>query len=246
MRPRSQRRGRRRQPAARAETVPVAELQRYPVWDRPTRLIHLGLVVLLPVLLLSVHVDWIPVVVHLWTGYLLLALLLLRLGWGLAGSESARFACFVGGPVAVGAYLPRLVSRRPTRWPGHNPIGALYVVVILVLLLGASVSGLFYENWGDWRGPLAERVGRSTSLWLSDLHGLLQWPILALISVHIAVVLGYRAFKDEDRIGPMFGSGRIRLESDPRLSFAPWRRALLIAVTAALAIALLLRFGPIA
>jgi cytochrome b len=207
---------------------------------------HLGLVLLLPILLLSVHVDEVPVAVHLWSGYLLLALLLLRLVWGLAGSDSARFARFLGGPAAVGAYLPRLISRRPTRWPGHNPIGALYVIVILVLLLAASVSGLFYENWGDWRGPLAERVDRSTALWLSDLHGLLQWPILTLVSIHIAVVLGYRLLKDEDRIGPMFGSGRIRLESDPRLSFAPRRRALLLAVSAALAIALLLRFGPIA
>lgn len=246
MRRMSQRRGTRRSPAASAEAAPAPQMPRYPVWDRPTRLMHLGLLTVLPIVLLSVHIDWIPVVVHLWTGYLLLALLLLRLVWGMTGSESARFARFVAGPTAVLAYLPRLVSRRPTRWPGHNPIGALYVIAILALLLAASVSGLFYESWGDWRGPLAERAARSSSLWLSDLHGLLQWPIMALIVIHVAVVLAYRAVKGEDRIGPMFGSGRMRLESDPGFSFAPQSRALLVAVIVALMIALLLRFGPVA
>ncbi len=221
------------------------ELQTYPVWDVATRLMHLSLVVLLVLLISSVYLSWVPVAVHLWSGYLLLVVLLLRLGWGVFGSDSARFARFVGGPAAIRAYLPRLLSRRPTRWPGHNPIGALYVVAITALLLGASITGLFYENWGEWRGPLAERVSRTQVLWLSDLHSILQWPILALISIHVGAVLGYRLFKSDDRIGPMFGRGRIRLESDPGLGFVSMGRAGLLLVLALLAVLAVLWFGPV-
>lgn len=241
------RRSRRRatHPEADAGRRSALELQSYRVWDLPTRLIHLGLVVVLSIVLLSVHLALIPVVVHLGSGYMLLALLLLRLALGIVGSDSARFGRFVGGPAAIRAYLPRLLSRRPTRWPGHNPVGALYVIAILALLLAASVTGLYYENWGEWRGPLAERVSRSTVVRLSDLHGLLQWPILALVLTHVSVVLGYRLLKSDDRIGPMFGRGRLLLESDPGLAFVRLRRALMLAILAVLLVLGLMCFGPV-
>lgn len=206
---------------------------------------HLGLLLLLLTILLSVHVAWVPVAVHLWAGYLLLGLLLVRIAWGLVGSDSARFMRFIGGLSAIRSYWPRLWSRQPSLWPGHNPIGALYVVAILLLLLAACLSGLFVESWGDWRGPLAERVSRAAAIRLSDLHSLLQWPILGLVAFHVGVVLAYRLLKSEDRIGAMFGNGRLPLERDPGFRRVGAGRALVLAVIAALLILVLLRFGPI-
>lgn len=229
-----------------AAQTPSSATTLYPVWDRPTRLIHLGLLLLFPTTLLSVHIESMPIALHLWAGYLLLVLILVRLVWGMVGSDSARFARFVAGPGSIRRYWPRLLSRQPTHWPGHNPIGALYIVAILGLLLLACITGLFFEGWGDWRGPLAERVTRVSAIRLSDLHRLLQWPIVALVTIHIAVVLAYRWLKAENRIAAMFGNGQLKLRSDPGFRFVGTRRALGLAAVSGLLIVALLRFGPVA
>ncbi|MDT8409267.1 MAG: cytochrome b/b6 domain-containing protein [Wenzhouxiangellaceae bacterium] len=199
---------------------------RYRVWDLPTRISHFLIAGLFVLLFVTGQFDWLPSVVHLWAGYLLLAVLLFRIHWGFFGAESARFSGFLAGPRAWMAYLPALLSRRPTLWAGHNPVGGLFVVTVLVLLLALCVTGLFFESWGEVRGPLAERVSRKLAIGLSDLHDVLRWPVLGLVIVHVAATLGYRMFKSEDRIGPVFGDGRLELDKPPSLRFVPAARAL--------------------
>lgn len=217
----------------------------YPVWDLPVRLLHGLIAGLFMVLTVTGLVERTPGYIHVWAGYLLLAAVLVRLVWGLVGSDSALFTRFVRGPRAVLGYLPRLVSTRPTRWPGHNPIGALYVVAVLALLLMACITGLFFESWAAVRGPLAERVPRSVAISMSDWHGVLLWPILALVTVHVLVTLGYRVFKSEDRIGAIFGDGRVELERDPGMRFAATRRAVLTTAVALLMVTALAWLGPV-
>jgi len=231
--------------AGRHKQAAAPRALRYPVWDLPVRLLHGLIALLVTVLVVTGLVERTSGQVHVWAGYLLLAALLVRLVWGIVGSDSARFIRFVRGPRAILDYLPRLLSTRPTRWPGHNPIGALYVVVILGLLLAACVTGLFFESWAEVRGPLAERVSRALAVRLSDWHGVLLWPILVLVAVHVAVTLGYWIFKSEDRIGPIFGDGRLELEHDPGLRLAMTRRALWVSVAAALVVLALGWLGPV-
>ncbi|WP_439955345.1 hypothetical protein, partial [Klebsiella pneumoniae] len=70
---------------------------------------------------------WMPW--HARAGQGIAALLVLRLTWGLWGSRYARFTEFWPAPTRVAAYLSG-------RWQGlgHNPLGALSVVAVLVLL----------------------------------------------------------------------------------------------------------------
>ena len=223
----------------------AAGTARYPVWDLPVRLLHGLIAGLFTILAVTGLVERTPGHIHLWAGYLLLVAVLVRLMWGFVGSDSALFSRFVRGPRAVLGYLPRLVSTRPTRWPGHNPIGALYVVAVLALLLMVCITGLFFESWAEVRGPLAERVPRSMAISMSDWHGVLLWPTLALVCVHVLVTLGYRVFKSEDRIGPIFGDGRVELEHDPGIGLAAPRRALWIAVISVIAVAAVVWIGPL-
>ena len=231
--------------AGDADRNTAAETARYPIWDLPVRLLHSLMAGLFIVLTATGLIERNPGYIHLWAGYLLLAVVLIRLIWGFVGSESALFPRFVRGPRAVLGYLPRLFSTRPTRWPGHNPVGALYVVAVLGLLLMACITGLFYESWAEVRGPLAERVPRSVAISMSDWHGVLLWPILALVGIHVLVTLGYRIFKAEDRIGPIFSDGRVELERDPGIRLAAPRRALWTTVAALLAVVALVWFGPV-
>lgn len=231
-------------PSARRQDV-GADLPRRRVWDLPTRVMHWLMIVLFGMLAWT-GLSHAQPELHLWAGYLLLVVVLTRLLWGVIGSDSARFVRFVRGPRAVAGYIPLLLSRRPTRWPGHNPVGALYVVLILALLLASCLTGLFFESWAEVRGPLAERVPRAWAIALSDWHGALLWPMLALVTVHILVTVAYWLFKGENRIGPILIDGRVRLERDPDFRVASIPVVYLAGFAATLAVALVAWIGPVA
>lgn len=238
------RRGRR--PGPRPSQAPTAPTpSSYPVWDWPTRLSHWLIAVLFALLFVGGHFGIGPVAAHLWLGYVLLVVLLFRIGWGLVGSDSARFSRMLPSPRALLSYLPRLFSRRRSEHMGHNPAGALSSLLLIGLLLLQSVTGLFVETWGDWRGPLAERVSRDTMLLMTDLHDLLRWPLLVIVTVHLLAVLGYLLFKREDRITPIFIHGRLPATEDPGLRQQGLGRAAVVLILSVLPVALILWLGPI-
>lgn len=207
---------------------------RYPVWDWPTRLCHWGLVIGLFAQFASGLFGWLPMSSHLWLGYGLLVVVLFRLIWGFVGSDSARFRQFLHGPAAVAAYLRSLGSRQPTRWPGHNPLGGWSSLALLVLTLLQSITGLFSTRRGEIEGPLVHLLSREAASWLDDLHGMLHWPLLLLVLVHIAAGFWYLLRKRENRIAPIFGDGRLHLDADPMLRTSGTVRALVVLVIALL------------
>ena len=101
------------------------------LWDGPVRLVHWLLVALIAFSWWSSedHLNW-----HRWSGYAILGLVLFRIYWGFAGSGAALFSSFVKGPKVVVGYARTLFSREPSTTPGHNPIGALSIVAILLVL----------------------------------------------------------------------------------------------------------------
>lgn len=143
------------------------------------------------------------------------------------------------------AYIPVLLSRKHSNWPGHNPMGALSSLSLWALLSISCMSGLFIESWGDHRGPLADRVGRNVNLFMTDLHSLVQWPLYALIAIHMLAAFWYLLFKREDRIGPIFGQGRIFLPTSVKLDPASNRRALIVLAASLAMVGAITFLGPI-
>jgi len=156
------------------------------VWDLPIRLFHWLLAALIAFSWWSVHhhhTDW-----HIWSGCGILTLLIFRLLWGLFGSSTARFSSFVRGPRAVAAYLGG-------RWTGlgHNPLGALSVLALLVAVAIQVGLGLISEDEdGIFMGPLARLVSTDTSDKARDIHELWFNMILALVALHVAAIIFYR------------------------------------------------------
>lgn len=214
------------------------------VWDLPVRASHWAIMLLFAWQFLTGHFGWLPGV-HLWTGYLLLAVLAFRVAWGLVGTRSARFGPMLVSLRDLPAAAAALLQRQPGRQAGHNPLGALSVLLMLVLLLAQSVTGLFVETWGDVRGPLAERIARDTALWMGDLHSLLRWPVLALVLVHVGAGFWHLWWKRENRIAAILGDGRLRLPRDPGIEPAGSGRALAALLLSLVAIAAIAVFGPI-
>jgi cytochrome b len=177
------------------------------VWDLPTRLFHWLLAGLIGFSWWSAkyhYLDW-----HIWSGCAILTLLIFRLLWGLVGSSTARFASFVRGPRAVREYLGG-------RWTGigHNPLGALSVLVLLAAVAIQVGLGLIAQDEdGIYTGPLYRLVSSDTSDLARELHE--DWfnVILALIGLHVTAIVYYR-WRGRKLTMPMITG---RAELDPGL-----------------------------
>jgi cytochrome b len=201
------------------------------VWDLPTRLFHWAIVLLVGFSWLSQELDWMDW--HKLSGYAVLTLLLFRLAWGVVGSETARFRQFLASPRAALRHLADLPRREPDLQVGHNAAGGWMVLVLLLLLAVQVGTGLFANDDVLTEGPLAETVDKSTSDWLSHIHGVNFTLIAIAVAAHVLAVLTYAVLKRHDLVRPML-TGRKRLPADlppPRMA-SPWL-ALLLVVAAA-------------
>jgi len=191
------------------------------LWDGPVRLTHWLLVGLIAFCWWSAkdHLDW-----HLWSGEAVLGLVIFRVWWGFAGGGAARFSSFVKGPRTTLAYLGGLPKRDASLTPGHNPLGALSILAILLLLATQVVSGLFAVDVdGLDSGPLSDKVSFDTGRWWAGIHHQAWTALEVLIVLHLAAIAFYLVWKRTNLIGPMI-TGRRMLPSDPGLDRAPaWR-----------------------
>jgi cytochrome b len=189
---------------------PPASPPRIRVWDVPTRLTHWLLVVLVVFSWWTAEtsrMEW-----HRWSGYTLLGLVIFRIYWGLAGSSTARFAEFVRGPRSIASYLKG--SRAVTA--GHNPLGALSVMMLLVLLATQAGLGLFAVDVdGIESGPLSTFVSFEAGRAAADWHETTFNVLSALIVLHIAAVIYYALVRKEALIAAMVHGKRAYPEPQP-------------------------------
>ncbi len=205
------------------------------VWDAPIRLFHWGIVALLCVSWISVENGWMQI--HLLSGYTVLASLLFRLAWGVAGSDTARFTSFLRSPIAGLRHLRQFLRREPDLEMGHNAAGGWAVLILLLLLIVQVGTGLFANTFDDLdiNGPLATYVARRTSNRLTGIHAFNFNLILAAIGMHLAAIASYWALKGQNLLWPMF-TGKKRLPEamrPPRLG-SPLLAALIFAAAASL------------
>ncbi|TDO15292.1 MULTISPECIES: cytochrome b/b6 domain-containing protein [Halomonas] len=113
------------------------------VWDPVVRLFHWSLVVAFTVAYFSAEEEG---MVHLYSGYIVLALIVVRVIWGVVGSRHARFADFVRPPGEVFAYLRGLVSGKPRHYLGHNPAGGWMILALLMGLFVVTLSGVMLDT----------------------------------------------------------------------------------------------------
>jgi len=123
------------------------------VWDPFIRIFHWSLVVAFSIAYLSGEDESL---LHIYSGYAVLGLVVFRLLWGIVGTEYARFSNFIYSPGALVRYLKSLIERKPLYYVGHNPAAGLMVVALLLCLLVVSVSGLKVYAIEEGRGPLAQ------------------------------------------------------------------------------------------
>ena len=145
-----------------------------PVWDRFVRVFHWSLLALLLIALFS-HGGLLDL--HRLAGYGVIALVAMRIIWGFVGSRYARFASFVPTPAGLAHYLAQMLRGREPPTIGHNPAGAVMILLLLAVISAVSITGLLLDTqtYRDYRPLHAWHDG------LTDL-------LLVLAAIHVVGV----------------------------------------------------------
>ena len=225
---------------------PSSVPRRIVIWDLPIRAFHWVVAVLVVFSYVAGKVgggwmEW-----HLRSGYAILALLVFRLAWGVAGSANARFVHFVRGPKAAMEYVASLRSGRVPVLAGHNPLGGWMVLFLLAILAAQVGTGLFADDEIATQGPLAAKVSEALVARMTALHSLNSWIIAGAVAFHVAAVLFYQWKIGIDLIGPMVRGWReaadgIAIQEPKR---APLLLAIVLLAAAAAAVYLLVVIYP--
>ncbi|OIP16938.1 MAG: cytochrome B [Comamonadaceae bacterium CG_4_9_14_3_um_filter_60_33] len=144
------------------------------VWDAPTRVFHWLLALCFAGAYLTADFDRL-LGVHLTLGYTMLGLVAFRLAWGLIGTRYARFANFLRSPKEVARYAGHLLSSKAEHPVGHNPLGSVSIVLMLLSTLFIVLSGWLYVSGGP---KLIKEFHEGTAAFM-----------LAVVAVHVAGVL---------------------------------------------------------
>lgn len=144
------------------------------VWDPFVRIFHWSLVGLFAFSYLTGD-EW--KTAHIVSGYLIAALLALRVVWGLIGTEHARFANFIHSPVTILAFLADTARLRAKRYLGHNPAGGAMVIALLLAITGIVSTGYMMTTDAFWGIK-----------WVGETHEVLVNVTLGLIALHVAGV----------------------------------------------------------
>lgn len=160
------------------------EHDRVKVWDLPLRLFHWTLVVAIALALLSSEEGsglnkW-----HVLSGWVAGLLIVFRMIWGVVGGEHSRFSDFIR-PSRIGRHVSGLVGGRREPSLGHNPLGAVAVVVLLALVAGTVWTGAF-------GGEAAE-----------EFHEVLGWTLLVMVVIHVLAVIVMSRLERENLVRAM-------------------------------------------
>ncbi|WP_162818093.1 cytochrome b/b6 domain-containing protein [Aquirhabdus parva] len=176
------------------------------IWDLPTRLFHWLLVIAIIGGFISEKFNAMDL--HRQFGITIGGLLVFRLMWGIIGARHSRFTAFFPTPKRLKLYIEG-------KWTaeGHNPFGALAVLLLLGILMIQVATGLFSNDDSTFFGPLAELINKEISDRLTHVHRFLEYLILGWIIVHLIAISIHVWIKKHPIIRPMITGGKSHSES---------------------------------
>ncbi|MEK7989830.1 MAG: cytochrome b/b6 domain-containing protein, partial [Thiotrichaceae bacterium] len=175
------------------------------VWDIPIRVFHWSIVLLIGLQWWSsYHFDdyaWL----HQIGGYGILILVLFRILWGFFGSYHSRFEDFIYPTYRILHYASVMIQLKPPAYVGHNPLGGLSIILLLLCLLIQVVTGLFVFNENiAIQGVLSNWISVELSQKILLIHKVNFDILLILGAIHVLAVFFYLIVKRENLVKPMF------------------------------------------
>ncbi|TYK66773.1 cytochrome b/b6 domain-containing protein [Colwellia echini] len=181
------------------------------IWDLPLRIFHwsFALTILGSWYTAENKDDYIGL--HIQLGYVALGLLVFRVLWGFIGPKHARFSQFIPSPKKLIAYLKHSDHDKPI--VGHNPLGALMVILMIVLITLQAVSGLFINDDVFSSGPYYGSISNELEKVMSFIHHNSFNVMIGAIVLHISAITYYGLVKKQNLVLPMITGNK----TDPEI-----------------------------
>ncbi len=152
-------------------------MQKKLIYDLPIRVFHwcfAGLFVFAFFIAKTIDDDSVIFSYHMLAGLMLTGLVILRLIWGLIGTQYARFSSFALHPKCLSKYIKEVFSGEKIRWSGHNPASSWITIIIIGLAIMLAITGILMTT-GD----------KET---FEDAHEFFANAFLVAVLLHIAGV----------------------------------------------------------
>ncbi|MFN7903970.1 MAG: cytochrome b/b6 domain-containing protein [Pseudobdellovibrionaceae bacterium] len=165
-------------------------MERKLVYDLPTRLFHWifgGLFLIAFAIAKTVDDDSSWFNLHSLVGLTLGFVVLLRIVWGIFGTQHARFSGFALNPMNLITYFTGIMSGEKKRWAGHNPASSWAGLVMMSLALCLAFTGYLMTS-----GPDKETF--------EDIHEILANSFMIVVVLHILGIL-LHTFRYKEMIG---------------------------------------------
>ena len=160
------------------------------VWDFPVRVFHW-------LLAISFAGAWLTSeseaqqLVHYAFGYSACAIILFRIVWGIIGTRYARFTQFIKGPTETGRHIKSLLTGKQSLGPGHNPVGTLVMISLVILILLIDLTGYWIVK--DILGDL-----------MIGAHEAISNLALGFVLLHVAAAIIMSYVQKENLVKSMF------------------------------------------
>ena len=136
---------------------------------------------------------------HVYVGYTVVGLVVLRLLWGLVGTRYARFTNFFPTPTRLKAHLSNLSIRRvDEQHLGHNPLAAIMMLSLWAVIIGLGITGYLMEADIFSHIPLL-----SNEDLLEEIHELLANSLYLLVPLHIIAAIAMSYWQRQNLIKSM-------------------------------------------
>lgn len=207
------------------------------IWDLPTRVFHWALAASVIGLVVTAKVGGNAMEWHFRLGYLVLALLVFRIVWGVIGGRWSRFATFVYSPARLVRYLRGQSHAEDAI--GHSPLGALSVFALLAVLVAQVATGLLSDDEIAFAGPLTRFVSNAVVGQATGYHKEIgQYLVLGLVGLHVAAVFFYVLVRRQRLVRPMLqGDKQLATPTKPSRDDAASRLVALVVLALSLGLA---------
>jgi Ni/Fe-hydrogenase 1 B-type cytochrome subunit len=240
--------------------VTDSNINSYKAWDIPTRVFHwlnvLCVIVLSILGLIMLNKAAIGIsgreaaiglkTIHVLVGYVFAINLIVRIVWGFFGGRYSRWSGLLPGKNfkhEISAYRASVKNGQPQVFIGHNPMGRISVLVLVLFLTGMMVTGMiragtdiYYPPFGniaanyvatdgvspseikpyDETGTNADRLAEVQAFKkpIGMIHVYGAYVLWLLILIHVVAVIRAETNAEGTLISAMF-SGKKHLPREP-------------------------------
>jgi len=131
--------------------------------------------------------------IHELFGYMVLTLIGFRMIWGVFGPPTSRFKNLVPTLRSIKDHVGNLINQNIQHTTGHNPLGALMVIILLSTLSIAGITGYLSQTDAFWGYE-----------WMNDLHEATGELSLALVGIHVCGVAVMSIIEGQNLISRMW------------------------------------------